>query len=204
MEQKGQILMRRTTATVMQMALFGTMFCANGCIIGFKPASETILTISPAAPGSHTDTVAFGMADVYWDQLHHGYGVAGESYHSRDHEAYFFWGFYDPYRGSENRMIVITPLCSAAEDGMTYKLEMRIVSSRLSVGQREWRCAVAIGPPVCNGDTIRFDLKDVPVNGPWPERMVLSGRVVAHKTSLDNFEDLLSRWNEQSRWEAER
>jgi hypothetical protein len=203
--------MGRLVAIGLQLASLGTMFCASGCIIGFKPASETILTVSPADPGSRTAPMNFGMEYVYWDQLDHGYGVVGTSDHPRDHEAYFFLG-YDHYSNSpycvERRMILITPLGAAAEDGKTYRLEWSIEPLRRVDGPPQWpregRFAAAVGPPAVEGDTIHFDLKNVPVEGPGPERLVLSGRVVAHKTSLDRFEDWLSQWNERLRREAER
>jgi len=205
-------LVQKASVAIGAAMLCGLALSAGGCLLGFKPASETVLTIRSAAdPGSQTKPITFGMADVYWDQLDHGYGVAGTSYHPRDHEAYFYFG-YDPDQNGHNefRTMLISPLGSAGQDGKTYQLEMRVrspqVTSNPAAGLAgEWRLAVPIGPPVRKGDTIRFDLKNVPVWGPGPERAVLSGRVVARKAySTEDFENALSRWNDGQRREAAR
>jgi hypothetical protein len=192
--------MRGRAGAVLQCLLLAPMVWAGGCIIGFKPASETILAFRPQDPESEIPPVSFGVPYVYWDQLHHGYGVVGDGYDAGDHKAYFYF-WYDPGDGPDvvdGKDILITPFRSQPGKGMTYQLEWRIHSTRFTPGRREpieWRSAAIIGPPVRDDDMIRFDMRAITVNGPWPEPMILSGQIAAYRTDTKEFEYQLSQWN---------
>lgn len=197
---------QNTIAFTACVALSAGTLCCGGCIIGVKPASETILRLTRGAYGGSDGSgrITFGIKDVFWDKLHHGYGIVGESNHPRDHQAYLFLGYdhYEPHDGRGKRMVLITPLGPLAGGDKPYRVEllvpMGLVFRRRPGPEGYLSLFGAIAPPVHKaGQSIRFDLENVPMTstGPSPRRILLSGRIVAKRTTLPAFENNLSRWH---------
>jgi len=187
--------------------LLGALTLASmcgGCIVGVKPASDTILQLTRVDESGKSITCSCGFEYVYFDTLQNGYGVISWGYHPRDHETYLYL-FYDDYSHTRNwdRRLLITPMGKASPDRTaTYRLELYLPDSVLSPGMKDsGSCHLftgVIGPPAEAADSqIRFDLKDVTMTsrGSKPIKITLRGTIVATKVSPSEFEYKLKEWN---------